>query len=59
MYNLGDYLTGGQMTHEAHLACCAEDTAHGAAGLGADASSSATFKGHENCFDGLIVVQLQ
>ena len=59
MQHLSDDFAGGQMAHEAHLSCGAKDAAHGAAGLGADAGGGASFKGHEDGFDGLVILKMQ
>ncbi len=42
---------GGQIAEEAHLPGGAEDAAHGAAGLGADAEGAPLFVFHEHGFD--------
>lgn len=52
---LGDDFAGGEVTLEAHLAGGAEDAAHGAAGLGADAGGGAAFEFHEDGFDGFAI----
>ena len=54
-----EYFSGRELAREAHLAGCAEDTAHGAARLAGDTRRSpAVFIGHEHRFNELLVVQL-
>lgn len=59
MQHLGHNLAGVQMAHKAHLPGGAEDAAHGAAGLGADAGCETLPVGHDDRFDALAVGQAQ
>lgn len=57
--DLGDDFAGAEVADEAHLPGGAEDAAHGAAGLGADADGVATVVTHEDGFDGLAVAEFE
>jgi hypothetical protein len=54
---LGDDLGGGEVAGVTHLAGGAEDAAHGAADLGADAGGGAAAVAHEHGLDAVGVVQ--
>lgn len=55
--DLGDDFPGPQMADEAHLPGRAEDAAHRATGLGADADGVATVVAHQHGFDRLAVAE--
>ena len=55
--DLGDDFSGAEVPHETHLTGCAEDAAHRAAGLGADADRVARVVTHQHRFDDLTVIE--
>ncbi len=57
--NLCDDFTGPQMPHKAHLARGTKNTAHGAAGLGADAGRVAPGVAHDDGLDLLAIRELE
>tara|TARA_B110000908_G_scaffold48039_1_gene58662 strand:- start:497 stop:994 length:498 start_codon:yes stop_codon:yes gene_type:complete len=57
--HLGHHFSSGEVTLETHLPGSAEDAAHGAAGLAADAGSVAAPVSHEDGFDFLAVVEAE
>ena len=57
MQNLCNDLASPQMPHEPHLARGAEDAAHGAPHLGADARGEASGVAHDYRLDGLPIVE--
>ena len=59
MEDLGDDFARSQVADETHLAGGAEDAAHGATGLGAEACGVAAGVAHEDGLDGLTVVEAE
>ena len=59
VHELGHNFTWAEMPHKSHLPGGAENAAHRASGLGADAGGEATGVAHDDGFDALPVVEFQ